>query len=305
MSKTAEFVPWSSQPLEAWANKYATGKFINLNGHPTHYIEKGEGDPVILLHGYAADSYSWNNNIDALAKSFKVYALDLWGFGYSTRDPLGYGYSLYTNQLLNFMDALNIEKASLVGQSMGGGTAINFCVQHRERVNKLILVSPGGMPNPPILAHRIVALPGLGEFLLGLKTNFIRRLIIKRVFVYKKKISRDYLDNLTRFQKVGGTNEVLLKVLRLRFFDTLLNEIRRLGQMDVPILIVWGRHDKSIPVERGQAMHRILKGSRLEVFEYSAHVAHDEQPEEFNRLVIEFLKEERQPAEEELMTSKS
>ncbi|MBA7647719.1 2-hydroxy-6-oxo-6-phenylhexa-2,4-dienoate hydrolase [subsurface metagenome] len=288
--KKAPIIPWNSQPLEEWAKKYAPGKFINLDGHSAHYIEKGEGDPIILLHGFGADSYSWNNNIDTLAKSFKVYALDLWGFGYSTREPLNYGYPLYASQLLSFMDALKIKKASLVGQSMGGGTCILFCVQHRGRVNKIILVSSGGMPNPPVLAHRIMALPKLGELLLGLRTNTIRKLAMKRVFLYdKNRITESYFINLTRSQKIKGSNEAFLKVLRLRFFNTLQDKIYKLGEMDVPILIVWGRHDRGIPLERGQAMHRILKGSRLEVFDRSAHEAHDEQPKEFNRLAIEFL----------------
>ena len=124
----AKFIPWSSQPFSEWARTYAPRKFLELDGHPTHYVEEGEGEPVILIHGYAADSYSWSKNIGALAKHFKVYALDLWGFGYSTRKPLDYGYFLYAEQLRLFMDALKIEKASLIGQSVGGGICIFFCV---------------------------------------------------------------------------------------------------------------------------------------------------------------------------------
>lgn len=64
------------------------GKFIELGGHSTHYVERGAGEPVILIHGFFYDSYTWSNNLDALADRFKVYALDLWGFGYSTREPM-------------------------------------------------------------------------------------------------------------------------------------------------------------------------------------------------------------------------
>ncbi|MEE8372329.1 MAG: alpha/beta fold hydrolase, partial [Dehalococcoidia bacterium] len=162
----AGFVPWNSQPLDEWSDKHATGKFIDLGGNSTHYVEKGEGEPVILVHGFFYDSYMWNKNIDALAKRFKVYALDLWGFGYSSRDPMDYSYPLYADQLLGFMDALNIQKASLVGQSMGGGTCILFAVRHRDRVNKMILVDPAGMPNPLPLLGKMANLPKVGEFLL-------------------------------------------------------------------------------------------------------------------------------------------
>jgi pimeloyl-ACP methyl ester carboxylesterase len=288
--RMAEFIAWNSQPLDEWAKKYAKGKFIKLNGYSTHYIEKGEGEPVILIHGFFYDSYMWNKNIDALADRFKVYALDLWGFGYSTREPMDYGYPLYAGQLLKFMDALNIQRASLTGQSMGGGTCILFSVNHRDRVNKVILVDPGGMPNPLPLMAKIANLPKIGEFLLGLKSDFYRKMILSTTFIYDKKfVTDDYFENVTHFHKIKGTTEASLKILRKQFFDTLSDEIHSLGQMDVPILVIWGRHDKGLPLERGQEMHRILRGSRLEIFEQAGHCPHDEQSQKFNQLAVDFL----------------
>lgn len=287
--KMAEFIAWNSQPLDEWAKKYAQGKFIDLDGYSTHYIEKGEGDPVILIHGFFYDSYVWNKNIDALAKKFKVYALDLFGFGYSTREPMDYGYPLYADQLLKFMDAINIQRASLVGQSMGGGTSILFCVQHRERVNKLILVDAAGLPNPIPLLGKIANLPKVGGFAYGLNTNFVRKTTLKTTFIDKHFITDDYFENATRFHKIKGTTEVLLKILRKQFFNTLPSETHRLGEMDVPILIVWGRQDKAIPVARGQQMHEILKTSRLEFFDRAGHCPHDEQSEKFNQIAVDFL----------------
>jgi pimeloyl-ACP methyl ester carboxylesterase len=286
----AEFIPWNSQPLSEWAKRYATGKFIKLNGYSTHYLEKGGGEPVILIHGFFYDSYMWNKNIDFLANRFKVYSLDLWGFGYSTREPMDYGYPLYAEQVLKFMDALNIEKASLVGQSMGGGTSILFCLQNRERVNKMILVEGAGMPNPLPLIGKISNLPKVGEFLLGRKGNFYRKMVLVNAFMYNKRfITDDYFENVTRFHKVEGTSEALLRILRKGFFDTLLNEIHKLGEMDVPILIIWGRQDKALPVERGQEMHKILKGSQLEILDQAGHCPHDEQSQRFNQLAVDFL----------------
>jgi pimeloyl-ACP methyl ester carboxylesterase len=232
----------------------------------------------------------WNKNIDVLADKFKVYAIDLWGFGYSTREPMDYGYPLYADQVLKFMDALSIEKACLVGQSMGGGTSILFCLHHRDRVEKMILVEPAGMPNPLPLIGKISNLPKVGEFLLGLKGNYYRKMVLANAFIYDKRFITDtYLENVTRFHKVRGTSEISLKILRKRFFDTLLNEIHRLGEMDVPILIIWGRQDKAIPVERGQEMHQILKGSRLEILDQAGHCPHDEQSQRFNQFAVDFL----------------
>ena len=286
----AGFVPWNSQPLDDWASQYAPGKFIELDGLSTHYIEKGSGEPVILLHGFFFDTYMWNKNIDLLAEKYKVYAIDLWGFGYSTRKPLDYGYPLYTQQLLKFIDALEIPKASLVGQSMGGGTIINFTVSNRHRVDKIILVDAAGLPNKLPIMGRISNLPKLGEFMYGLNSNFIRRMTLGNTFLHNKQnITDEYFENATRFHKIKGTAEVMLSITRKQFFDTLMEEIKRLSLINVPTLIVWGREEKSIPLSIGKEMHRILKGSRLEIFDQAGHCAHDDQPEMFNQLVLDFL----------------
>ncbi len=220
------FVPWNSQPLGDWATKHAPGKFLELDGLSTHYIEKGSGEPVILLHGFFFDTYMWNKNIDVFAERYKVYALDLWGFGYSSRESLDYGYPLYTQQLLKFMDALEIPKASLIGQSMGGGTIINFTVSNRDRVEKIILVDAAGMPNSLPIMARISNLPKVGEFLFGLNNNFIRRMTLGNNFLLNKNIiTEEYFKNATRFHKIKGTIEVMLYITRKQFFDTLTEEI--------------------------------------------------------------------------------
>ena len=201
-----------------------------------------------------------------------------------------YGYPLYTNQLLMFMDALNIQKASLVGHSMGGGTSVCFAVRHRDKVNKMILVDSAGMPNPLPILGKIANLPMVGEFMYGLNSNFLRRMTLATTWIYDRgHITDDYFENVTRFHKIGGTTEVMLKVLRKQFFHTLADEVRRLGEMDVPILLVWGRHDKAVPLERGQEMHGLLKGARLEIFEQAGHCPHDEQSERFDQLAVDFL----------------
>jgi pimeloyl-ACP methyl ester carboxylesterase len=287
-----DFISWNSQPLEDWANKYAKGKFIDLGGRNTYYIEKGEGEAIILLHGFFYDSYLWDSNIEVLAEHFKVYALDLWGFGYSTREPLDYGYQLYSDQVLMFMDALNIKQASLAGQSMGGGTAIYFCLKHRQRVNKLILVDAAGVPHGLPLTGKFFNLPGVGEFFLGLNNNLIRRKNLADVFIHNKNLITDnYFENVTRFHKIKDTTECMLTILRKQFFHTLSNQLRQLSQLDVPILIIWGKEDKAIPWQKGEEMHKILKGSRFEILESAGHVPNYECAEEFNKLALDFLQE--------------
>jgi pimeloyl-ACP methyl ester carboxylesterase len=286
----SEYIPWGSQPLEAWAERHAPGRFVDLAGRKTHYIVHGEGEPVILLHGFFYDTSLWLENIDALAERFKVYAFDLWGFGYSTREPLDYGYPLYVEQLRLFMDAMGIARASLVGQSMGAGTAIAFAVAHRERVDKLILADAAGMPNPLPPMARFFNLPWIGEFFVGLKTDAFRRKALADIFLYdKSRLTDAYFERTTRSQKIRGSIEAGLSIQRRNFFDTLSDEVARLGTLDIPTLLVWGRQDKALPLRCGERMHALLPGSRLEVLDEAGHVANHEQAERFNRLALEFL----------------
>ena len=286
----ANFTPWSSQAIEDWAAKYAKGKFIELEGLATHYLEKGSGEPVILIHGFFFDTNMWNMNIDVLAETYKVYAIDLWGFGYSTRKPMDYGYSLYARQLLLFMDAMGLQKASLVGQSMGGGTIIKFSISNRHRVEKIVLVDAAGMPNKLPIMGRISNLPRLGEFMYGMNNDLVRKFTLRSTFLYNKEIlTDDFFEQLTRFHKIERSTAVMPYVTWKQFFDTLSEEISVLGSMDVPTLIVWGRDEKSIRLSIGEELAGKLPGSRLEILEKAGHCPNIDQYGQFNSLVLDFL----------------
>jgi len=286
----SDFIPWNSQPYEEWSDKYAKGAFIDLDGRKTHYLEKGAGPPLILIHGFNFDSYTWVANIDALAAEFKVFAPDLWGLGYSTRDRLDYGYPLYVEQIRLFMDALNIEKASLVGHSMGGGTAMLFALNNRPSVEKLVLVDATGYPQSLPLRGRFFQLPYVSEFLFGLNNNAIRRKNISDYWLYNQDLITDhYFEEAMRFQKIKGTNEILLEILRKNFFFTLEDEIRQLGQMKVPTLVILGRMDTTVHLDTAEGTHRLLKGSKLEIIENAGHMPNFDQPEVFNKTTLDFL----------------
>lgn len=287
------FIPWDSQPLESWAAKHAGGTLIDLDGRRTHYVEAGEGPIVILVHGFNLDLNTWSTNLDALARHFKVYALDLWGSGFSTREPLDYGYPLFAEQIRSFMDHLEISKAHLVGHSMGGGTSIYFSVRHPDRVQRLVLVGSVGVPRPLPLRARFFELPWIPEFLFGLKIDAIRKNNLRDYWIYDPaRLTDEWFKRFSLHQKIEGSSRATLSVLRKDFFNTLDREIHALARLDIAVLMIWGRHDRAVPVDSGQKMHRILTGSRLEIFEDAAHLVSFDQPEAFNRAVIDFLEED-------------
>ncbi len=142
------FVGWDSQPLDDWAQVHPPGYMVKLNGRKTHFVKKGDGPPVVLIHGFNLDHNTWIENMDVLARYFTVYAVDLWGSGFSTREPLDYGFPLFVEEIQQLMDHLKLARAHLVGHSMGGGTAIAFSVAHPNRVDRLVLVDSVGIPRP-------------------------------------------------------------------------------------------------------------------------------------------------------------
>lgn len=288
----SEFIPWNSQPLETWAERYAEGQFIDLAGHRTHFVERGQGKPVVLIHGFNLDSNTWTKNLNSLASRFKVYALDLWGQGFSTRQPLDYGYDLFAEQIRLFMEALDLPKASLVGHSMGGGTSIVFSLKNPEKVDNLVLLDSVGIPMPIPFRARFFKLKGVGEFLSSLSSDKIRRMNLEQLWVYDKaSLTDDHYEKLIRCQKIEGSTDALLSILRKDFFNTLEQEITELGDLDIPTLIIWGREDVSVPLSSAEQIYRLLPGSRLEVLDNAAHLANFDRPEEFNELVSEFLDE--------------
>jgi pimeloyl-ACP methyl ester carboxylesterase len=288
-----EFIPWNSQPLDVWADRYAEGNFIDLAGRRTHFVERGQGKPVVLIHGFNLDFHTWIRNLDQLAAQFKVYAPDLWGQGYSTRQPLDYGYDLFEEQIRLFMEALDIQKASLVGHSMGGGTSIVFSLKNQHKVDKLVLTDSTGIPTQLPFRSKVFRLKGVAEFLMSLRTDRIRRMNLQDIWIHNQELlTEDIYQKLVLYQKIEGSTEALLTILRKDFFNALQDEIRELGQRDIPTLIVWGRQDASLPPRCAEEMHRLIPGSRLEILDNAGHLANFDRADDFNELVIDFLNDQ-------------
>ena len=249
---------------EEAVSKWAKGKFVTVDNKKVHFLEQGEGKPVILIHGFLYHSVMWKKNIEALAKGFKVYAVDLWGWGFSERlrDPK-YSFELYGRQIVGFMDALKIDKASLVGQSMGGGVSVYVAAHFPERVDRLILVDPAVIPFPMSTTGRIYQLPLVGEFLNAIPGNALIKRNIQTVWFHDpQKVTDEYVEEVARPLAIKGNKA---------------------------ILIVHGREDRAIPLDRSQKLNALWKGSRLVVFEKAGHTPQEEHPEQFNQLALEFL----------------
>jgi pimeloyl-ACP methyl ester carboxylesterase len=279
---------------EEVAKQYAKGKFVMVDGKKVHYLEKGSGSPVILIHGFLYHTVMWQKNIDALAEKFKVYAVDLWGFGYSERLPqLEYSFALYGKQIKGFMEALGISKAALVGQSMGGGICVYVTAKHPEKVDRLILVDPAVIPYPDTVIGKIYKIPGVGEFLNSLPGDFLMKNNLKSIWFHDpNKVTDAYAEEVLRPLCIKGSHEALMHVLRNVLKEPLVEpEAKELARTDLPILLVHGREDKAVPLNNSRLLNKLWQNSRLVIFDRAGHNPHEEHPEKFNAIAVGFLTE--------------
>ncbi len=270
------------------------GAFVQAGDTRMYYQKSGTGGvPIVLVHGFGASSFSWRENLDPLAKAgFTVYAPDMRGFGLSDKGwdrPMSQ--DAQADRLKAFMDAVGIDRAVLAGNSMGGGIITNFTLRYPKRVRGLVLVDPaiyGGLNGGA--ASALVGLPGIqrwGQHLVRfILANDERNAdIIKSAWFNPSKVTPDVLRGYRRALQTPGWDFGLLALLR----DGMGNDLGpRLKDLNVPALIVWGDHDTWISPSNAPKLNQDIAGSKLAVIPDAGHVPHEEKPEEFNRLVIDF-----------------
>ena len=256
-------------------------QIVMVRGYHLAYYEAGRGSALILLHGLGADSRHWAANIDALARHFRVIALDQIGFGQSDKPLMRYTVGHFSDYLRGFLQAVNIPKASLVGNSLGGWVALDFAIRHPQMVDKLVLVDSAGL-HP---ASELKMPPGGLKDLTPLNT----RRFFDLMEANKEWATTDLgPDAFERHVQNGDSYTVASSVAEMitgRDFED-----KKLGKVNVPTLIIWGRDDLLIPLPMGEQLHQGIAGSQMMVFDGTGHIPMVGKPAEFNEAVEKFLR---------------
>lgn len=265
--------------------------FIDVDGVRTRVLRAGTGPPVLFLHGTSGHLEAFVRNLPAHATAFACHAIDLLGHGYT--DPVDRPYRVvdYVAHVLGYLDAAGIDRAHLVGESLGGWVSARLASDHPDRVDRLTLVAPGGTVANPQVMERLktttraaveaddisLTRQRLELLMYDPATSVTDELVEVRHRVYHRPEFVAALPNL-----------LCLQELEPRTADLLTED--QLARIGAPTLIIWGVQNPFGQVPEAERIHRLIPGSRLEIFDKCGHWPQHEHPDRFNTLNLSFLR---------------
>ncbi len=270
---------------------------VVVHGHRRAYRTMGEGPALLLIHGIGDSSETWLPLMEQLAEHHTVIAPDLLGHGESAKPRADYSVAAYANGMRDLLDVLGIDRATVVGHSLGGGVAAQFAYQYPERCERLVLVATGGVGPEVNPAFRLGSLPFAELALLPLRLppmQLVGRVAARTLQALGTDIGRD-ADELIRLlatlpdpEASGAISRTLRSVVDWRGQVVTLRD-RAYLSAHVPVLLVWGAHDAVIPVAHAQLAAEAMPHARVEIFDEAGHCPHHTDPERFIELLLEFV----------------
>jgi pimeloyl-ACP methyl ester carboxylesterase len=280
---------------------------IELHGRRVIYRVAGSGPPVVLIHGMLNSSSHWRSVAQSLASEYTVIAPDLIGHGDSAAPRGDYSLGAHAASIRDLLAAIGVDRASIVGHSLGGGVAMQFFYQFPQRVERLVLISSGGLGREVTASLRSAALPGVSPALaLTIRPRLVGGLAYAGTRLRERGIGAGvYLQAVARALRPLQSADA-----RQAFLHTLRAVIDARGQRvsatdrlylleSLPTMIVWGERDNTIPLAHGRAAHEAIPHSTFHTLADAAHFPHLEDPDGLSELLREFLASTRPGAIED------
>jgi pimeloyl-ACP methyl ester carboxylesterase len=305
IAATAFAAFWFSRPADvSFAELKATiphasySKFAEIDGVKLHYQEKGAGTPVVLIHGYTSSTYTWKDLFIPLSEKFRVIAVDLKGFGFSEKPDGDYTRREQARLIKGLLEHLQIEPAWLVGNSMGGETALNLALANPERVRGLILIDSAGVRFEARSGFTpwYIRLPFVGRALsaLALTSDGLVRAGLEKSFYDDQQITEEQIRYYHQPLKTDGGQLAAMRA-RQQFAEHPVEN--RLGEIDRPALLLWGKEDEVIPLSAGQKMNSLIRDSEIKIYESVGHLPQEESPERVLSDIIDFIERSEKSSE--------
>lgn len=275
-------------------------KFLDLHGDRIAFLDEGQGEVVLLLHGMAGSSATWRSVIGPLSRKYRVIAPDLIGHGQSAKPRSDYSLGAFAVFLRDLLDELGVTSATIVGHSLGGGVAMQFTYQHPDYCQRLILISSGGLGQEVGWALRLLSAPG-AELILPI---IAPSPVLAGGEKVRSWLARFGIQTPRGDEIWSGYSSFADRETRHSFLRTLrsvvdyrgqsVSALNRLGvKADTPTMAIWGDQDAIIPVEHAFAAHEARPGTRLEVLTGVGHFPQVERPTEVVDLIDDFISRDR------------
>lgn len=272
-------------------------RFVTIDGVRFHYeSHPGEGQAIVLLHGFGSSTYTWQDVIPELRRAgHRVLALDMKGFGWSDK-PLGADYSprVLMEEVNLWMAKKGLEGVVFVGNSLGGAIGLMLAMDHPERMSRLVLINSGGYPIKKPLIIQIGALPlvrDVAELFFG---RWMIRANMNRVFFDPSRVTPQRVTAYFDRMRTTGALEAQM-ALSSALDEQSGGYMERIPQISIPTLILWGENDRWIPLANGRRFHREIHGSQLVVIPRCGHVPQEETPKIVARSITAFAADRSLP----------
>ena len=250
--------------------------FIKVGGVNYHYLEyPGPGTTVVLLHGYGSSTYTWEGVIPYLREGgYHVYALDMKGFGWSDK-PRGADYGPLTlfQEVNSVMEALSLKKVVFVGNSLGGGIAVLMALDHPDKIERVVLIDAAGYPMRMPLIIRLSRLPLAAEFI---KLFFGRWVITwnlsEVMYEGQKRMTKPQVEAYFDRLRSAGALNAMIDLARAIDFEDFKPYLSRNKEAKIPVLIIWGKEDKWVPIAIGNRFHQDISTSGMVSIPNCGHI---------------------------------
>ncbi|HKC20558.1 MAG TPA: alpha/beta fold hydrolase [Candidatus Dormibacteraeota bacterium] len=292
------------------ASKVLHSDFIDLGRLRVHHTYGGHGSPVVFIHGLGSSGYmEWRLNLEELAGRHRVFAPDLPGYGRTDKPRVRYTIPYFARFVREYMEDRRIRSAAIVGASLGGRVALELALEKPSLVRRLVLVNTLGLGRPQVrltqFAYGLVTLPRVGEAAMRFARDALRWAsprMVRRVAGRYAGVSTDleramddeYLADLREMYAVDGFRDAYLSTLRSLIHPRALlgghhDVSERLNELKIPVQLIWGVDDPLFPVAHAERAVTLIERSRLAVIDDAGHTPQSERPEEFNRVLHDFL----------------
>lgn len=271
---------------------------VRVGPYKTHYIECGDGQPVVMIHGGgpgASGEFGWRNNVPAIGERGRAIAVDLISYGLTDKPAADYTYQFIAEHLAQFIDKLCLDEIYMTGNSMGAYMAARYALDHPGRVKKLLLVGSGTIGMGMGLDMGMT--PGLQKLVNYDGTIESLRGVMEGLMYQPDNITQEQLQRRFEQATLPGVTEAQ-KSFITHFRETLKTDAQaaqwfsirnRLPELDIPIHFVWGRHDVFATPDLAEGIESMLPNATFEWFEESGHVVQNDESERYNQVALKFF----------------